>query len=204
MYIPKNMEMTEAQAISEFIFDYGFGVLISEDLTGTHLPFIYESDEGDSGCLYAHFGRTNSHWQVAIGQRVLVVFNGPHSYVSPAWYSSKPAVPTWNYAAVHCYGILTQLSEEENERAMNKLVAKYEPELLDAPELMPLDYQSKLRQAVVGFKIVVDEIHAKEKLGQHRKVEDQEGVFSALRESSHPDAVALSSYMKRRKLGIGS
>lgn len=204
MYIPKNMEMSEDDAIKTFISDYGFGVLVSDDLTATHLPFIYESEEGTLGSLYGHFGRANAHWQVSENQRVMVIFNGPHSYISPTWYGTKPAVPTWNYAAVHCYGVLELLSEQENEKAMNQLIAKYEPELLNAPETMPEDYQSKLRQAVVGFKIVVDDIHAKEKLGQHRKIEDQKGVFSALSEGFHPDGVALSAYMRKRNLGIGS
>lgn len=204
MYIPKNMEMTEAEAINTFISNYGFGILISPDLTATHLPLIYTREEGKHGCLYGHFGRANPHWEVAMNQRVVVIFNGPHSYISPTWYSSKPAVPTWNYAAIHCYGTLEPLSEEENEQAMNQLVAKYEPELFDMPELMPKDYQSRLRQAVVGFKVVVDDIHAKEKLGQHRKPEDQKGVFSALSRGDHPDAVALSAYMKKRGLGVGS
>ncbi|WP_289118348.1 FMN-binding negative transcriptional regulator [uncultured Idiomarina sp.] len=204
MYIPKNMEMTETGAISKFISDYGFGILVSPDLSGTHLPFIFEPEEGDLGCLYGHFGRSNPHWETIENQRVMVIFNGPHSYVSPSWYQSKPAVPTWNYAAVHCYGVVMLLNEEENEQAMNQLVAKYEPELLETTELMPPDYQARLRKGVVGFKVLVDDIHAKEKLGQHRKVDDQAGVFSALRESTHPDAVALSSYMKKRKLGTGS
>lgn len=203
MYIPKNQQMVEADAIKTFISDHGFAALISADLSATHLPFIYESEEGDFGCLYGHFARTNPHWKEAENQRVMIIFNGPHSYISPTWYRTQPAVPTWNYAAVHCYGVLTLLNEQENEQAMNQLVAKYEPELLDATKIMPPDYQSRLRQAVVGFKIVLDDIHAKEKLGQHRKVDDQEGVFSALRDSTHPDAVALSAYMKKRNIGTG-
>jgi len=204
MYIPKSSEMTEDQAIRALISDNSFGVLISDDLTATHLPFIYDSEEGKRGCLYGHFAGANPHWKALENQRVLVIFSGPHSYISPTWYRSKPAVPTWNYAAVHCYGTLIPLNDEENEQAMNTLVEKYEPELLDAPDIMPPDYQLKLRQAVVGFKILVDEIHAKEKLGQHRKAADQEGVFSALRESNHADAKALASYMEKRKLGVGS
>jgi len=195
--------MTGAHTIGEFISEYSFGTLVSSDLSGTHLPFIFEPGEGDFGCLYGHFARSNPHWETLENQRVMVIFNGPHAYVSPAWYKSKPAVPTWNYAAIHCYGVVTLLNDEENARAMNQLVAKYEPELLDTQELMPSEYQERLRKGVVGFKILVDDIHAKEKLGQHRKSDDQEGVFAALRESTHPDAVALSSYMQKRKLGLG-
>lgn len=204
MYIPKNMEMTEREAIRSFISDYGFGVLISSDLTATHLPFIYEPSEGELGCLYGHFGRANPHWEFAENKRVMVIFHGPHSYISPTWYSSAPAVPTWNYAAVHCYGVLTRLSEEENKQAMNKLVAKYEPELLSNSEVMPQEYQSRLRQAVVGFKVVLDDLHAKEKLGQHRNEQDQEGVYSALRSGEDTDARTLADYMRKRNRGIGS
>ncbi|OOE52652.1 transcriptional regulator [Salinivibrio kushneri] len=204
MHIPKNMEMTGEDAIKAFISDYGFGILVSNDLNATHLPLIYEAEEGALGCLYGHFGKANAHWKVTENQRVVVIFNGPHSYISPSWYETKPAVPTWNYSAVHCYGVLKLLSDKENEWAMKQLVAKYDPALLDAPETMPSDYQAKLRQSVVGFKIVVDDIHAKEKLGQHRKSDDQMGVFAALSDSTHPNDIALSAYMKKRNLGIGN
>ncbi len=204
MYIPTKMAMTDAQSIAEFISKFGFGALVSDNLNATHLPFILAPDEGAFGCLYGHFARANPHWEAAEGKRVMVLFNGPHSYISPTWYSSQPAVPTWNYAAVHCYGVLTLLNESENAQAMQQLVRKYEPELLEANEVMPEDYQARLRKAVVGFKIEIDAIHAKEKLGQHRKKEDQQGVYAALCNSDHADDRALAAYMKKRKLGLGN
>lgn len=204
MYIPKNLEVKDPVIVRELIADNGFGVLISADLTATHLPLMYEPDDEGLGFLLGHFAKSNSHWKTAENQRVLVIFQGPHAYISPTWYVTKPAVPTWNYAAVHCYGYLRFLNDEENQNAMDKLIAKYEPELLKKHEIMPDDYQVKLRNGVVGFKIVIDEIQAKEKLGQHRKTEDQQGVFTALQKSRNLDAAGLSAYMEKRNVGTGS
>lgn len=204
MYIPKNLEVKDPLIISELIAENGFGTLISADLTATHLPLIYEPNDEGHGFLFGHFAKSNSHWQIAENQRVLVIFQGPHAYISPSWYMTKPAVPTWNYAAVHCYGYLSILDDNENQQAMTDLIVKYEPELLNTPEIMPSDYQLKLRNAVVGFKIVIDEIQAKEKLGQHRKPEDQKGVFAGLQRSKDLNAAGLCAYMEKRNVGKGS
>lgn len=204
MYIPKNLEVTDPLIISELIAENGFGTLISADLTATHLPFIYEPNDAGLGLLFGHFAKSNLHWQTAEKQRVLVIFQGPHAYISPSWYVTKPAVPTWNYSAVHCYGYLTILDDNENQQVMADLIVKYEPELLDNSDIMPADYQLKLRNGVVGFKIVIDEIQAKEKLGQHRKPEDQKGVFAGLQKSKDLNALSLCAYMEKRNLGTGS
>jgi transcriptional regulator len=102
------------------------------------------------------------------------------------------------------FGCLYGHFARANPQAMQQLVRKYEPELLEANEVMPEDYQARLRKAVVGFKIEIDGIHAKEKLGQHRKNEEQKGVYAALCTSDHADDRALAAYMKKRKLGLGN
>lgn len=98
---------------------------------------------------------------------------------------------------------LELLNDEDNQRAMDKLIVKYEPDLLNRPDIMPSDYQAKLHSGVVGFKIVIDEIHAKEKLGQHRKTEDQLGVMSGLQQSDTSNAAHLLAYMVKRNVGKG-
>src|ERR1044071_9879011 len=71
----------------------------------THLPFILEADEGPYGTLFGHMARANPQWRdFDASQPVLVIFQGPHTYVSPSWYEVALSVPTWNYAAVHAYG----------------------------------------------------------------------------------------------------
>lgn len=204
MYIPQNFQLNDPAVISELIAENGFAMLVSNDLTTTHLPLIYEPDDKGLGFLFGHFAKSNTHWQITKNQRVLAIFQGPHAYISPSWYATKPAVPTWNYAAVHCYGSLQLLSHEENMNAMNKLIEKYEPALLKQPNIMPDNYRAKLSNGVVGFKIVIDEVQAKEKLGQHRKAEDQQGVYAGLQHADGLDAASLCAYMAKRNLGTGS
>lgn len=203
MYIPKKLILEDDNVIAEFIDEYGFGLLISSALEATHLPLVFKADKAGKGLLYGHFAKANNHWKALAGERVLVVFSGPHAYISPTWYANKPAVPTWNYAAVHCYGKVELLTEEDTVKSMDELVAKYEPQLLKNHNIMPLDYKQKLGRAVVGFKVILDDIQAKEKLGQHKKTEDQLGVFKALSNSKQLDATLLAGYMKKREVGIG-
>ncbi len=203
MYIPKNLNVEDEKVITDFIGKYAFGLLISPALEATHLPLVFKSAKEGKGLLYGHFAKANSHWKSLAGERGLVVFNGPHSYISPTWYANKPAVPTWNYVAVHCYGKVELLSEEETVKSMDELVEKYEPQLIQNQDVMPLEYKEKLGRAVVGFKVILDNIQAKEKLGQHKKTEDQLGIFTALASSEQPDAKLLADYMKNREVGIG-
>ncbi|MBI6550410.1 FMN-binding negative transcriptional regulator [Xenorhabdus lircayensis] len=203
MYIPHKMKMTDKDNITEFISTYSFGLLVSSSLTGTHIPFVFNPDEGDRGILYGHVAKANPHWKELEEQRVLVVFTGPHTYISPTWYESAHAVPTWNYTAVHCYGVTKILSDDETKLALEALVNKYEIGLVKNTELMPEEFLNKQRQAIVGFKIIIDEIQAKEKLGQHKSRGDQNGVFTALSESKSIDDKELANYMKIRNIGTG-
>ena len=177
---------------------------MSESLEATHIPFIFSPDEGEKGVLYGHIAKANPQCKQLAQENALVIFNGPHGYISPSWYENGPGVPTWNYAAVHCRGRATLLNDAHTIETMNRLVAKYEPNLLNDEVLMPQDYQAKLRQAVVGFKIDIEHIDAKEKLGQQRKIADQHGVHTALSTSDALGDKQLANYMQRRQLGVGA
>lgn len=203
MYIPRNLRMENKNDIGDFIAEFGFATLVSKSLEATHLPFIFQPNEGTNGRLIGHMAKANAHWKTLEGESVLAIFNGPHSYISPTWYASGPAVPTWNYAAIHCYGRLHLLGEEATMHAMDTLVKKYEPDLLSNLALMPESYKVKLAKAVVGFQIDITDIQAKEKLGQQRKEEDQRGVTEALAASSRLEDQMLLGYMKSRSLGTG-
>ncbi|CDH26812.1 FMN-binding negative transcriptional regulator [Xenorhabdus bovienii] len=140
MYIPKKMEMTGQNSVSTFIINNSFGLLISPSLIGTHLPFVFAPEEGKMRVLYGHVAKANQHWKEFDGQRVLVVFTGPHAYISPTWYKAQHAVPTWNYSAVHCYGVAEILGNEETKLVMETLVNTFEPNLVENKELMPDSY----------------------------------------------------------------
>ncbi|MDA9556653.1 FMN-binding negative transcriptional regulator [Vibrio sp.] len=204
MYIPNNIKIDDRSIAHDFINEFGFGVIVSSSLTGTHIPFVLRDDEGENGVLYSHCARANKHWKELDGSDVLVIFMGPHSYISPSWYAQSPAVPTWNYSAVHVYGKVTLLNDKQTLEAVEEVINQYEPNLLVKKDVITDEFRDKLLSGIVGFKIEISDIECKLKLGQQRKPEDQSGVYNALLHSSNLDAKNLAQFMKKLSLGTGS
>lgn len=191
MYIPNNIKIDDISVAHDFINEFGFGVIISQSLTGTHIPFVLQRGEGQYGVLYSHLAKANSHWKELDGAEVLIIFSGPHSYISPQWYAQSPAVPTWNYAAVHAYGKVSLLNTSQTLDAVEAVVEQYEPELLSKRDVLTNDFRDKLLSGIVGFKVELSSIESKLKLGQQRSVDDQRGVYRALKDSENLNAQSL-------------
>src|SRR3954451_5675673 len=101
MYTPKFNQVTDRAVLIQAMRTYSFAILFgpAPELRATHLPLLVK-DEGEHGTLLGHFARANSHWAALAGHEMLVVFPGPHSYVSPRLYVEALSVPTWNYIAI--------------------------------------------------------------------------------------------------------
>ena len=121
MYVPSHNRMQDRAQLLAFMRQYSFATLVTCAAAGpraTHLPFVVEEGAGESLRLVAHMARVNPHWRDFSGEGggvVLVIFQGPHAYVSPSHYQRHPSVPTWNYAAVHAMGSL-RLLESRNQK----------------------------------------------------------------------------------------
>ena len=203
MHIPDKWNMGSLDKIHQFISEFGFATIISNDLEASHLPLISFPNEGSNGVLYGHFSKTNSHFKSINNSKVLVIFSGPHAYISPTSYDKKPAVPTWNYSAVHVSGIIEFTDDETTSSMLEALVSKYEPQL-QSNNVIPDEFKDKLSKGITGFKITISQLEGKEKLGQHRSIEDQLGVTATLAKSVKTDEIELLKYMKSRNIGIGS
>jgi len=202
MYIPNKFKMTEITHKHQFIDEFGFGVVISsaDGLSGTHVPFVLHADEGEQGMLYAHCAKANPLWKNLDGQKVLVIFTGPHGYISPSWYTTKPAVPTWNYTAVHAYGVASLLDPEATLKAVEQVVEKYEPQLLVERNIVTDQIKHKMLAGIVGFKIALTTLEGQLKLGQNKSKDDQTGVLNALNNSNNVNNLMLSNYMQKMNL----
>ena len=203
MYVPPalRMPMPQAQALIE---SHPFGVLVGDDLQATHLPLLLDRDEGEFGTLYGHFARANPQWQALEGHRALAVFSGPHAYVSPSWYATRPAVPTWNYAAVHAEGPFEQLDGDATAALIERSLAHFEPGLLDDKVILDDGFRDRLLAGIVGFRLPITSLQGKAKLGQQRSAADQAGVAAGLRDSAAPEAQALLRHMHDQALGTGT
>ncbi len=206
MYIPHLNRVEDAAKITAFIHAYGFATLVTQSegvLVASHLPVLLDERDGNHGSLRSHMASANDQWrQFHPAREVLCIFQGPHSYISPSWYQSKIAVPTWNYAAVHVYG-LPQIIEEP--AALRKIVidttAKYESKLTPAGASAPQNnLVDALLETIVGFSIRITRIEARFKLGQNRPREDQESMLRALGASESADSRALAEFIRAQGL----
>ncbi|QQD82576.1 FMN-binding negative transcriptional regulator [Bacillus siamensis] len=196
MYIPAPFQLSEAEAY-DVIKEYGFAALFSTAggmPYATHLPLMMSKD---NECLYGHFALPNPQWKEIEGQSVLAVFQGPHCYISPKWYETNRAVPTWNYVAVHVYGEAELLDEEETVHSMGDLVLKYESP--DSPyklEDVDAKFLSGMNKGVKGFKIKISKIEGQAKLSQNHSAQRQEMVVQQLKQIPHTNEQLISSLME--------
>lgn len=202
MYIPKHFNINDEEVIYEFIEKWGFATLFSQQKgapCATHLPLMLNKYEN---ALYGHFARPNEQWKDAENQQILVVFQGPHCYISPSWYESMKAVPTWNYVSVHVYGQLEIIEDEKRiVDSLNDLVDKYElpssPYNLDVVEPGFIEGMSK---GIVAFRIKITKMEAKAKLSQNHSIERQELIIEHLEKTSNQDNIQIASLMRKNLL----
>jgi transcriptional regulator len=193
MYVPAHFAVTDLPVLHDFIESHPFGLLVTvQDGRPfvTHLPFVVDRGTGPYGALRGHVARQNPQWQSLAAQDILVVFNGPHAYVSPTWYAAEKVVPTWNYVAVHVYGRARVMeSADELIGLLSDLTAASERGMPDPWAFDPADpFVRKLADQVVGFEIAVDVIEGKWKLNQNHPPERRRRVAAALREQGYDDA----------------
>ncbi|UTR10053.1 FMN-binding negative transcriptional regulator [Evansella sp. LMS18] len=199
MYIPKHFEITDEELIYEAIEKYSFATLFSQhqgEPCATHLPLTLKREEN---ALYGHFARTNGQWKDIENQQVLVVFQGPHCYISPSWYETSKAVPTWNYVSVHVYGKVAIVEDPKLVfDSLDEMVNKYEA--ADSPyNLKGTDtgYIDSMMKGIVPFKINITKTEAKAKLSQNHPEERQKLVVKNLESTSDQNNLEIAELMKR-------
>jgi len=130
MYVPASFAVSDEKTLESFLERYDFATLTSSSSAGlvsSHIPLMLRRSAGRA-VLIGHVARANSQWQQFDGEaEALAIFHGPHAYVSPTWYATSPAVPTWNYAAVHVYGKPRARAEGDfTATALRDLVGRHE------------------------------------------------------------------------------
>ncbi len=204
MYSPKFNQVHDRVILLEAMRAYSFATLFgpaSSEPPGTsamasHLPLIVK-DAGEHGILEGHFAKANPHWQALAGRETLVVFAGPHSYVSPALYTEPLSVPTWNYIAVHACGTLALVEEDTAKEALlADLITTHERSYLEHWRGLPEGFRRTMLAGIVGFRIPIASIQGKFKLSQNRAPQERRNVHAAQSVGS-PDEQALARWMER-------
>ena len=186
MYLPRHYAVTDRQQLHDFIKGNGFGILFSgngPEPVASHLPFILDESAGEQGTLLSHMAGANRQWRHADGQQVLTVFQGPHAYVSPTWYQDPETVPTWNYVAVHVYGILKVVQDQERIQNILARITDYYEASLPQPWQAEFtsEYAQQMVKRIVAFEIEIDKMQGKWKLNQNHPEERRRRVVDVLK-----------------------
>lgn len=190
MYIPQHFSVREREQALALIDQFGFAQMtsvIDGQMHCTHLAFIR-----DANTLYGHLALANPQAKAMLQgtAEVQVCFTGPHGYISPSWYVNA-GVPTWNYAAVHVYGVPQVIPEPDRVQALLASLTAYYEQSLPAP--WQPDYDARQLRAIVAFALPISRLDAKFKMSQNRPAEDRAGVLLALRQQRQ---TALADFME--------
>lgn len=202
MYVPDHFREDRLDVLHGFIRQWGFATMISHGTDGmiaSHLPVVLDASRGERGTLLTHLARPNPQWRHFADDappEAMFIFHGPHAYVSPTWYATTPAVPTWNYAAVHAYGTPRLITDRPALRdILDRTIAASERFgwSLDA---QPAVYVETMMKGIVGIEVPIARIEGKLKLSQNRSAADRAGVIAALGRSDFGER-AVAEMMSR-------
>jgi transcriptional regulator len=202
MYLTKAFAVADTAQLHDFMDEYNFATVVTEragELIASHIPFLLDRGAGENGALRAHIAIRNpqlDHFRA--GSKALVIFQGPHTYVSPNWYVNPQNVPTWNYSVVHAHGTPRIGNLATMVALLKDLVAKHEkpfstPWQFDAGD----PWIKKMMNEIVAFEMPIEKLEGKFKLNQNREPADRAGVIAALSSSVDPAERAVAELMRR-------
>jgi transcriptional regulator len=220
MYLPNHFREDDREKLLTFMRENSFAILVTQHAGApfaTHLPLVVEADEARV-VLKGHVAKANPQWQsfnsplsngegpetsLPIGEglgvgnvatEALIVFHGPHAYISPAHYESKQSVPTWNYIAVHAYGVPRIV--DAKEAMLDAMIAQYEPAHLQQWHEQSEKYRIGMLTGIVAFVIDVTRLEGKYKLSQNRPEADRRRVMDALSQSDDSTIRGIAAHMR--------
>lgn len=183
MYIHKLNREEDREKILAFLRENDFATLVAYDgekPVASHL-LMDIAEDGENLFVNGHMSKANPLWKMfEKTPEVLVIFQGPHTYISPTWYNHVN-VPTWNYQSVHLYGrprIVT--AHRESYAILKQLIDKYEVGSPYKLETLPPGFVEKEMKGIVAFQIEVSRIEASNKLSQNRDDESYQSIVAHL------------------------
>jgi len=205
LYIPEFNRVEDRAVAVDFMRANPFAILVS-NIDGspfaTHLPLLVD-EIGSEVIVRGHMAKANPHWKSMLpGQESLVIFHGPHAYISPSLYEIHESVPTWNYAAVHVYGTMTLFTDEPHlYETLNAMIHTFEAAYMTQWNSLGDDYQRRMLKHIVGFEMKVQRLEAKFKLSQNRTRTEQAQVIECLKRSPDSAVSGTADLMQKQKLG---
>jgi transcriptional regulator len=206
MYTPKKFAQSDPAQLLGFIRDNHFGLLLTftneHGFRGSHLPFLIEESAGRYKA-FAHMAEANPQWPELAGHpQVMIVFTGPHAYVSPNWYTKDGYVPTWNYTAAHAYGRASVVTDPERCTALTEQMVRAHERGEGAWTAARLDAErfASLQRRIVHIEVDIERIEGKFKLSQDKPEPERRAVIAGLEADGSPSALAVAELMRKQSV----
>jgi transcriptional regulator len=200
MYSPDYNRVEDRPELLAFLRAHNFPILVTGTggvLHASHLPVTIH-ENGPQIVIDMHMAKNNPQWQEFFDDEVMVIFSGPHAYVSPRWYADRERVPTWNYAAVHAYGVPEINSDRQAKAAsQRRLVESLDPQWLPNHDALRREYVDLMLDGIVNFSIPVARLETRWKLSQNRGRQEMELIAAALEKSGDAGELALAALTRR-------
>lgn len=200
MYTPTHFNESRAEVLQALIASHRLATIVEAvdgELVANHIPLIYDASRK---VLQGHVARANPLWKTAHAQRVLAIFQGPQTYITPAWYPSKQVhgkvVPTWNYCVVHAHGTLTAIEDAAwlmphlHEMTNANEATQPTPWAVDDA---PAEFVEATMRGIVGIEIAISRMEGKWKVSQNKPAAERGGVVAGLRGAAQPDALQMAA-----------
>ena len=201
MYVPPAFAETDRAKLLELCERHPFATLVTPvagELFVSHVPLLVHR-RGEATVIAGHLARENAHARALVESSgpTTAIFQGPHGYVSPSWYATSPAVPSWNYVVVHAAGPVTIRDDPRFVDAIvRELTVRFEPPGGWSPDSLPDDFSEQIRSAIVAFELQVARLEGKLKLSQNRSRADRQGVIAHLEADGTELSRALAALMR--------
>ncbi len=202
MYRPRLFDIDDQETLFRFMRAQSFALLVTATdgaPVASHIPLLLDQDTGDQGRLLGHVAKANGQWRGFDGEaEALVIFWGPHAYISPNWYVSEKMVPTWNYVTVHAYGKPKMISDPAGAAdVLGRLTDTYESDATGnwSMDVLPAEFIDSQLKGIVAFEMPIERVEGKFKLSQNRQPEDREGAIKGLRQTGDAEAKEVARLM---------
>jgi transcriptional regulator len=203
MYHQPAYAENDTSVMHECMRTWSFATLVTQGPRGiqsTPLPFLLDAQAGPYGTLTTHLARRNPIYDdLRAGGEVLVIFQGPHAFISPSWYENQLTFPTWNYTLVHARGKPVLREDEASVMAvLRRTVAQYDTPLGGSWdfERIPMSHTMTRLHVIGTLEIAVTSLEGKMKLNQDKSVADRRGVVAALERQGDAQSLAIAHLLK--------
>jgi transcriptional regulator len=166
----------DVEAARSIVRAHPFAAIITADLRATHMPCLVDDEAG--GLTVLGHVACEDPVSAVLDRPVLLVFQGPHGYVSASWYGGE-TIPTWNHVTLHVRG--TPELFDDAMPVLRRTVDHFEAAVERPWSLDRMGGTAReMADQVVAFRLRADSWHAEAKLSQDKPEDEQARVLAGL------------------------